>query len=64
MCSKMVSKINKNFDKDPIVLLNAIYEGVNIYQNFTGNTKCMNLYQDLTVNLSSSTWDYQVSNVF
>lgn len=43
-------------------LLQHISEGVNIYFNYTGTAKCLNISQQATSDLGDLGWDYQVSN--
>ena len=34
LCSKMINSMNSNLSKDPFSLLTAIYNGINVYQNY------------------------------
>ena len=45
-------------------LLQQIAEGVNIYFNYTGTTKCLNISQQATSDLGDIGWDYQVTDTF
>jgi lysosomal Pro-X carboxypeptidase len=37
MCSEITNHIDKYFDRNPFKLLTAIYHGINVYNNYTGN---------------------------
>ena len=41
-------------------LIQHLYEGINIYFNYTGTTKCLNISQQATSDLGDLGWDYQV----
>jgi len=41
-------------------LLEFLSEAVNIYFNYTGSAKCLNISQQATGNLGDLGWDYQV----
>ena len=58
MCNQMTKSIDKYFSKNPLKLLNAIYKGVNVYNNFTGQLPCNNIDSDIP-NIQMDSWDYQ-----
>ena len=63
MCSKITKSYNelsKTFNQDPIVVLKSIYEGVNVYQNFTGTTKCFDIVSGTPSDINMDSWNYQV----
>jgi lysosomal Pro-X carboxypeptidase len=65
MCSNITSFLNSKSSTDPIDILRAVYSGVNVYQNFTGQTSCININSDInsdTVNMVS--WTYQTCTEF
>ena len=42
-------------------LIMAIGDGVNVYFNYTGQTKCFNMSQQATGDLGDEGWGFQVS---
>ena len=42
-------------------LIVAIGNGINVYYNYTGQTKCFNTSQQATGNLGDEGWGFQVS---
>ena len=45
-------------------LLASIADALNVYFNYTGNTKCFNSSQQSTTSMSDEGWDFQVRGVF
>ena len=41
-------------------LLTALYQGVSVYFNYTGQAKCLNINQQADSSLGDEGWDYQV----
>jgi len=65
LCSKMINSLNnKQISQDPISLLTAIYNGINVYQNYTGNLDCNSVDSDVPSDISMTAWDYQVYKIF
>lgn len=60
LCSRMVNSIGKHFDQDPASLLSSIFNGVNVYQNYTGQIECTDLGTSTPSDISMTAWDYQV----
>ena len=58
MCGKLLTPYT---GKD---LIQHLYEGINIYFNYTGTTKCLNISQQATSDLGDLGWDYQVCMSF
>jgi len=61
LCLKMINSVNRNLSKDPFSLLTAIYNGINVYQNYTGKLDCNSVDSDVPSDISMTAWDYQVS---
>lgn len=66
MCKNITSSIETWSNRTyPIDTLKAIYNGVNVYLNYTGGLKCVNINDDIdsdTVNMIS--WTYQTCTEF
>lgn len=63
MCEKMVSNNDKNFAQDDVELMTAIYEGINVYSNFTGKLKCNNI-DESSEPFGIDSWTYQTCTEF
>jgi hypothetical protein len=48
-------------ERDPSSVLKAIYRGVNLYQNYTGNVKCFDVESIEPADINMDAWNYQVS---
>jgi lysosomal Pro-X carboxypeptidase len=57
MCQNITSI---NSLSDPIEILTGIYKGINVYQNYTGTTKCFNIDSDTPSSINMDAWEYQV----
>ncbi len=56
--------MNPKSKHDPVSLLKAIYFGINVYQNYTGNQKCFDLNEE-SGQVDMDAWEYQVKiNIF
>lgn len=60
MCSNITSNAKSQDDE---TLLEAIYTGINVYQNYTGSEKCFGLNES-TGEVDESAWDFQVIYLF
>lgn len=59
----MCSNITEYFvvsERDPSSVLKAIYRGVNLYQNYTGNVKCFDVDSIEPADINMDAWNYQV----
>lgn len=63
MCSKMVNGIDKNFDRDNIRMMTSIYEGINVYTNYTGKTNCIDVNSGES-QFEMNSWTYQTCTEF
>ena len=61
MCSNITAHANTH---DDISLLTAIYSGVNVYQNYTGNERCFGINNESTGEVDMLAWSYQVLILF
>ena len=60
MCSNITSNAKIGSDSDDLTLLKAIYSGINVYQNYTGNEKCFGVGNESTGEVDMLAWSYQV----
>jgi len=58
MCSNITTNAKS---RDDVTLLEAIYSGINVYQNYTGSEKCFGLNES-TGEVDALAWDFQVIN--
>jgi lysosomal Pro-X carboxypeptidase len=63
MCLKMINTTNLT-DDDPIKILNSIYSGINVYQNYTGDVKCFDLGTSSPTDIDMTAWTYQTCTEF
>jgi lysosomal Pro-X carboxypeptidase len=69
MCSNITGSLNVTASQadeiDPIDLLRAVYNGVNVYQNYTGQTRCLDIGSDVDANtVDMVAWTYQTCTEF
>jgi hypothetical protein len=67
MCSNMTRtfvELNQVSKNDPLIVLKSIYAGVNVYQNFTGDTSCFDISLSTPSDINMVSWDYQVNIVY
>ena len=57
MCSNITT--NSKFNDD-IRLLEAIYSGINVYQNYTGKEKCFQIMNESAGEVDEMAWSFQV----
>lgn len=57
VCQPIIAASNPS---DPKVLLEALFEGISVFFNYTGSAKCLDVEQDNTPDLGTLGWDYQV----
>lgn len=63
MCEKMVDTVDKHFHADHTKFMTAVYNGINVYSNFTGQLKCNSVDSDIPgINMDS--WTYQTCTEF
>lgn len=63
MCLNMTKtyfELNQISKNDPLVILKAIYAGVNVYENFTGDSTCFDINSNTPSDINMISWDYQV----
>ena len=60
LCSQMVKSLGKNASHDPLSLLTAVYNGINVYANYTGQTECNDVESGEPADISMTAWTYQV----
>ena len=63
MCLKMVNSVDKTFHRDNIKLLRAVYNGINVYSNFTGQLACNNIDSGIP-GIQMDSWNYQTCTEF
>ncbi len=63
MCEKIVQSIDKNFHRDNIKLMTAIYQGINVYSNYTGQLVCNSIDSDIP-GIQMESWNYQTCTEF
>lgn len=54
----------KNHTEDDRTLLGSLFGGLNVYFNYTGTTKCLDVLSSATPSLGEQGWDFQVIAVF
>ena len=66
MCSEIVNTLEKSSkNEDPVEILKAVYSGVNVYQNYTGQTPCTDINTDINAgNVNMISWEYQTCTEF
>jgi len=57
MCDKITSIKSLS---DPMDILIGIYEGINVYNNYTGNVPCFDIDSDTPSDINMDAWVYQV----
>jgi lysosomal Pro-X carboxypeptidase len=57
MCDKITSIKSLS---DPMDILIGIYEGINVYNNYTGNVPCFDIDSDTPSDINMGAWVYQV----
>ena len=58
----MCGYLNKELPNEE-QLLQSIYEGLNIYTNYTGKLKCLDIGASATEDLGEKGWTFQVSTL-
>lgn len=56
-------KSMKNHTEDDLTLLGSVFKGLNVYFNYTGTSKCLNIYSSSAPTLGAKGWDYQVMTI-
>lgn len=61
MCTiQELCKPMKNHLEDDLKLLGSVFKGLNVYFNYTGTSKCLNILSSSAPTLGEQGWDYQV----
>ncbi len=63
MCQEIVQSINKHFHRDNTQLVSAIYRGIDVYSNYTGQLECNNIDSDIP-GIQMNSWNYQTCTEF
>ncbi|KAJ1119954.1 hypothetical protein NDU88_008137 [Pleurodeles waltl] len=56
---QVVCKFLSNPSLDDKTLLQNIFQAINVYYNYSGNTQCLNISQAATASLGDKGWSYQ-----
>ena len=64
MCSRIYNSIVKYSDKDPVSYLTALYQGISVYHNYTGQTQCTDTGSSTPLDITMNSWDYQTCTEF
>jgi lysosomal Pro-X carboxypeptidase len=65
MCSNITKTwMSKSSDHDPMDVLEAIYRGANLYQNYTGDKKCLDTGSSSPMDINMNSWIYQTCTEF
>lgn len=59
LCQRMVENIDKHFRHNHVKLMEAVYQGINVYSNYTGHLECNNIDSDIP-GIQMDSWNYQV----
>ena len=60
MCESMINSIQTAETATPLSIATAIYEGMNLFANYTGDVKCFDLDSDVPADINMVSWTYQV----
>jgi hypothetical protein len=58
-----MTKSFNNSIRDPLSLVRAIQRGINVYSNYTGELKCLDISSDTPSDLGVAAWGYQVTEI-
>ncbi|CAF0715037.1 unnamed protein product [Brachionus calyciflorus] len=61
MCKNITKSLNKT---DPLNLLESIYSGINVFLNYTGQSKCFDIDTDTPFDINMVSWTYQTCTEF
>lgn len=64
MCANITEGFNKSGGLDPLRVLEGIYKGVNVYQNYTGESKCFDIGTSTPFDINMVSWEYQTCTEF
>lgn len=53
-----------NHKEDDYTLLISVFKGLNVYFNYTGTSKCLDISSSSAPTLGDRGWDYQVPNLY
>lgn len=60
MCESMINSFQEAESSTPMSLVTAIYNGMNLFVNYTGDVKCFDLDSDVPADINMVSWSYQV----
>lgn len=61
MCRNITKFFNKS---DSLSVLKSIYNGINVFLNYTGDKKCFEVESDITSDINMVAWTYQTCTEF
>lgn len=64
MCSNITQSLKNSSSKDPMAVLDAIYRGANVFQNYSGDQKCFDIEDTTPFDVNMVSWTYQTCTEF
>lgn len=64
MCESMINSFQEAEFSTPLSLVTAIYHGMNLFANYTGDVKCFDLDSDVPADINMISWTYQTCTEF
>jgi lysosomal Pro-X carboxypeptidase len=64
MCANITNTFATSPTNDPVSILTAIFNGVGVYQNFTGDKKCYDVDSSSPFDINMDSWEYQTCTEF